>query len=64
MHDLGATVSYSILCIGIMKVNGFWPRMITPKSQFNIYFVTVWEYLLGITKPKMSSNFEFNTFFY
>jgi len=34
-----------------MKVWGFWPRIIS-QNQLDICFLTVWEYWLGIAKPK------------
>ena len=34
-----------------MKVREFWPKIIT-QNQLEIYFLTLWEYLLGIAKPK------------
>ena len=34
-----------------MKVKGFWPKL-SSQNQLDIYFLTVWEYWLGIAKPK------------
>ena len=34
-----------------MKVCGFWPEIIT-QNQLDIYFLTLWEYWLGLAKPK------------
>jgi len=47
------TISYStvVLYIGIMKVWGFGPKL-SPLNQLDICFPTVWEYWLGIAKPK------------
>ena len=36
-----------------MKVRKFDLKLL-PKNQFDTYFVTVWEYWLGIVKSKMS----------
>ena len=49
-----STLSYNtvVLYIGIMKVRGFWPQIITPKPTWYFYFQTVWEHWLGIAKPK------------
>ena len=36
-----------------MKVWGFWPKIISPKpAWYCICYLTVWEYWLGIAKPK------------
>ena len=53
IHKLNNTVSYStvVLYIGIMKVRGFWPKL-SPQNQLDIYFLTLWEYWLGLAKPK------------
>ena len=36
-------VSYStvVLYIGIMKVRGFWPKILSSKNQLDIYFLTL-----------------------
>ena len=46
-------LSYSmvVLYIGIIKVWGFWPKIIPPK-QLDIYFLTLWEHWLDVGKPK------------
>jgi len=40
-----------VLYIVIMKVRGFGPKL-SPQNQLDIYFLTVWEYWLGMAKPK------------
>jgi len=40
-----------VLYIGIIKVRDFGPKL-SPQNQLEIYFLTVWEYWLGIAKPK------------
>ena len=36
-----------------MKVRKFGLKLL-PKNQFDTYFVTVWEYWLGVAKSKIS----------
>ena len=40
-----------VLYIGIMKVWRFCPKL-SPQNQLDICFLTVWEYWLGLAKPK------------
>ena len=78
LYNQGLSYSTVVLYIGIMKVLGFLPK-IPPTNQPNIYFLTVGQYWLGITKPKNVfrstlnlcikllcnfKNFLFNRFFY
>ena len=51
VYEYMSSYSTVVLYIGIMKVRGFWPQIIT-QNQLDIYFLTVWEYFLGIAKPK------------
>jgi len=46
-------LSYStvVLYIGIMKVWGFWFEL-SPQNQLDICFLALWEYWLGLPKPK------------
>jgi len=46
-------ISYStvVLFIGIKKVGDFGPKL-SSQNQLDIYFLRVWEYWLGIAKPK------------
>ena len=67
-----------VLYIGIMKFGDFGQKL-SPQNQLDIYFLTHWEYWLGLAKPKNVfrsilnpsikwlwnfKNFEFNAFFY
>jgi len=35
-----------------MKVRGYFGPKLSPQNQLDIYFLTVWEYWLGIAKLK------------
>ena len=50
-YDPYRLLIFPYTCIGIMKVRGFWPKILL-QNQLNIYILTVGQYCLGIAKPK------------